>query len=144
MTNPFAPNRSHQTLAPGEKPKPKAKRRRRSESEEARIQKVFVKWARSKRLEVQHQNNGANTKAERVRLHALGCAAGAADLIIMDRLPNDPGARGLALEFKTPTGEQSDAQVRWERRVVALGWRYHLVRSVDQAKSVVQKYGLAL
>ena len=46
--------------------------------------------------------------------------------------------------FKTPIGDQSDAQVRWERRVVARGWRYHIVRSVDQAKAVVRHYGLAL
>lgn len=161
--NPFGPLRTHAVVDPpttswggqadpvadikslierlGGKPK---RRRRRGDGPEARIQKAFVAWARRHGLEVQHQNNGANSKAARIRLHALGCTAGAADILIFDRLPNYPTARGLALEFKVPGGGQTPEQWEWQQRLQIQGWRYHVVWAKQGAIDVVQRYGLAL
>jgi len=137
----FSPLRQH-VVEEASAAKPK-RRRRRGPSVEAREQKRFVRWARVAGLEVQHQNNGATTKARRMHLHAMGCTAGAADLIILDRLPKAPDARALGLEFKAPGGKQSDDQLAWKDRVVRLGWVYHVVWSAEDAKQVVQWYGLA-
>lgn len=147
MTKPtgaFGPLRQHTVVNPGAssaRARKKRKRRRR-DGPEARAQKAFVVWARERGLEIQHQNNGASSKAARIRLHAMGCTAGAADLLVFDPLPNDPAARGLALEFKSEDGEQTPDQTRWQRRAERLGWRYHLVRTKEQAIEVVRWYGL--
>lgn len=148
----FGPLRAHTVAVPTASGAKASGRRKRGRGRPARVrsgdgpeaqqQKRFVEWARGVGLEVQHQNNGAKTKAERLRLWAMGCTAGAADLIILDPLPNDPEARGLALEFKYGDGEQTPDQRAWERRVKALGWRYHVVWSAEEAVEVVAWYGL--
>ena len=148
--SPFAPLRRH-TVATGTKPPTGRARRatghtrrlRGGETAEARAQKEFVRWARAHGLEVAHVNNGAKTTAQRVRLHALGCAAGAADLLIFDRLPNAPEARGLALEFKAGRGKQSQDQLDWQSRVEGHGWVYHVVYGKTEAIATVRFYGLA-
>lgn len=110
--------------------------------EEHREQKKFVLWARDRGLEVSHQNNGASTKARRIHLHQMGCTAGAADLLIFDRLPKFPEARGLAIEFKSSTGSRSPAQTAWADRLKYLGWICHVARTADEAKSICIFYGL--
>lgn len=140
----FGPLRQHTVVNPGASSPRKKRKRRRRDGPEARAQKAFVAWARERGLEIQHQNNGASSRAARIRLHAMGCTAGAADLLVFDPLPIDPAARGLALEFKSEDGEQTPDQIRWQHRVERLGWRYHLVRTQAQAIEVVQWYGLAL
>ena len=145
----FGPLRTHAVVDPadlshGAGGRKKRRKRKGRDGPEAREQKKFVAWARKRGLELQHQNNGAGTKAARIRLHAMGCTAGAADILIFDVLPDEPGVRGLALEFKSEDGEQTPDQVKWQRRIERLGWRYHVVRSKDQATEVVQWYGLGL
>ncbi len=143
----FKPLRDHTVLSEQDVAKMARGRKRRQckrkgEGPEARIQKAFVVWARKVGLELSHQNNGSNSKAGRIRLHAMGCTAGAADILIFDPLPRAPRARGLALEFKAPDGEQTSDQESWECRLVQLGWRYHVVRSTEQAIEVCTWYGL--
>lgn len=139
MTSPFSPLRKH--YLSGKEPK-KRPRRKKKQNTEAREQKRFVKWARDRGIELNHQNNGANSKQRRIYLHQMGCTAGSADILIFDYLPRAPDARGLALEFKSEGGEQSDAQEDWQKRLDALGWRYHLVRSANEASEVCLWYGL--
>lgn len=143
----FAPLAQHQVVSQAELEKRHAaKKRRRSKKsvdlEEAREQKRFVEWARERGLEINHQNNGANSKQRRIHLYQMGCTAGAADLLIFDRLPKRPEARGLAIEFKSSNGEQSEAQIGWEARITELGWVYHVVFSSNEAKEVCRWYGL--
>ena len=140
--NPFAPLRAHVVDTD---PKPRRKRkkaRRRGDTPEAREQKRFVRWARDHGLEVQHQNNGASTKARRIHLHQMGCTAGAADILIFNRPPRYPNTVGVALEFKSQDGEQTPDQEKWEERIAELGWAYHVVRSAADAIWVVNLYEL--
>lgn len=145
----FSPLRRHETETLAAAAKRSAKnakardRRRKRGRPEEKAQKAFVAWARGAGIEVQHQNNGHPTKAGRIRLHAMGCTPGAGDVLVFDILPRDPAIRGLALEFKSDVGVQSDDQQGWQRRVVSRGWVYHLVRSATQAAEVCQWYGLA-
>lgn len=66
---------------------------------------------------------------------AMGACAGFADLVVI--------GRGLLLfmEVKTDEGRQSDAQVVFQEAVEALGWRYVVVRSADEAVAAVRAAG---
>ncbi len=118
------------------------KKKRKGEGEEAVVQKEWVRWARKNGLTVAHLNNGSRSKVDRIRLHAMGCTAGAADILIFDRLPTAPEVRFLALEFKSPRGVQSSAQKAWQSRCEAQGGAYHVVRSADEAERICLEYGL--
>lgn len=139
----FKPVRQHVT-GPAPKKRPKRKRRpRRGYGPEAEQQKAFVEIARAAGLLVQHCKQGSGNKLTRINDWRLGCTGGAADLVIFDRLPKAPTARGLALEFKAET-EQSADQKTWETRIMARGWRYHVVWSCREAVEVCEEYGLTL
>lgn len=67
----------------------------------------------------------------------MGVVAGAADtLLVMKR-----GVFGaLFIEFKTDKGRQSDAQIFWQSKVEEQGYKYIVVRSLEQFKEEVEKY----
>lgn len=60
------------------------------------------------------------------------CPAGTADLLLLSN-----GGRPLFMEIKDAKGKQSPDQVKFQEEVQALGYRYALVRSVDEALSVL-------
>ena len=141
----FGPLRAHKVVDVSELGrKQKRRRRKKKRDPEAKIQKAWVIWARSRGLEVQHQNNGAKAVARKIHLAEMGCANGAADILVLDRLPDHPFVRCLAIEFKAPGGVQSAAQKKWQARVERLGWRYHLAWSKAEAIDICQSYGLGL
>lgn len=109
---------------------------------EAGEQKAFVAWARVMGLSIAHLNNGASSKSRRIYLHAMGCTAGAADILIFDRIENRNDIRGLALEFKSARGRQSPKQVSWQKQIEQCGWVYHVVKSSTEAINVCLSYGL--
>lgn len=74
-------------------------------------------------------NGGARNVVTATRLKAEGVSAGVPDLFV-------PELR-LFLETKTHIGRQSDAQAAWEIRLVLFGYRYSLVRTVEEAMQAV-------
>jgi hypothetical protein len=46
----------------------------------------------------------------------------------------------LCVEFKTDTGRQSPAQVDWQSKVEAQGFRYEVVRSLEEFKKLIAEY----
>lgn len=75
--------------------------------------------------------NGAHvSKAQAMKLKATGLVAGVSDLIILQ--PN----KAIFVELKTEKGRQSDNQKEFEQIVTALGFDYHLVRSLDDFKNI--------
>ena len=143
----WAPVQTHLMLEVPPAPTPRRVRAadpKNRAKEEARQQKRWVAWARTRGLNFNHQNNGANTKARRIHLHQMGCTSGAADVIVFDVLPYDPPARGLALEFKAPGETLSPNPRGWREMAEAMGWRYHVVHSADAAKEICRRYGLGL
>lgn len=98
---------------------------------------AIVEWARGAGLKVLHVNNGSPSLARRVQLARMGCEAGAADLLMFD--VGSSGFLGVAIEVKADGGVQSDDQIAWEESMVALGWAYMLVRSLDEAKSQLMR-----
>lgn len=74
-------------------------------------------------------------------LTGIGVLAGVSDLIIL-HATHDTHTRPvyttlLFIEVKDHKGRQSDAQKAFEMRVVALGYRYAVVRSLDEFKEVI-------
>lgn len=80
-------------------------------------------------------NGGTRNIIEAKKLKATGLIAGVADTIILF-----PNAFTLFVEFKTTTGVQSDKQKEFEATVNALGFRYTIIRSIDQFKQLIGEY----
>lgn len=68
---------------------------------------------------------------EAVVLKATGVIPGVSDLIIVQ--PN----KILFVEVKTSTGVQSVVQKEFQVKVEALGFEYHLVRSLEEFKKII-------
>lgn len=71
----------------------------------------------------------ANENAQ--RLMSIGLLAGVSDLVIIHAIEGMTQGVHVYIEVKTPKGKQSPAQVDFMRRIEALGYEYHVVRSVE-------------
>ena len=74
-------------------------------------------------------NGGLRNKREALKLKATGLVAGVSDLIIV----NDKEV--LFVEVKTSKGKQSEKQLSFEEKVKTLGYRYLIVRSLNDFKT---------
>lgn len=66
------------------------------------------------------------------RLTHIGVLTGVADLTLIHSIPGVQASATIYIEVKTPTGKQSEAQADFMHRVRALGYEYHVVRSLDE------------
>jgi hypothetical protein len=76
-------------------------------------------------------NGGYRTKSEAMRLKATGLLAGVSDLIILRK--NEV----IFVELKTATGKQSKEQKSFQEKVTKLGFKYYIVRSLVEFKSII-------
>jgi hypothetical protein len=80
------------------------------------------------------EDSNASTGAIR---RSMGVVKGVSDTILFL-------ARGkyhaLCVEFKTEIGRQSDAQRLWQSKVEAQGYRYEVVRSLEEFKKLINEY----
>jgi hypothetical protein len=80
------------------------------------------------------EDSNASTGAIR---RSMGVVKGVSDTILFL-------ARGkyhaLCVEFKTDIGRQSDAQRLWQSKVEVQGFRYEVVRSLEEFKSLINEY----
>lgn len=79
-------------------------------------------------------NGGLRNKREASKLKATGVVSGVSDLIIIQ--PKNI----LFVEVKTPTGTQSKSQKTFEKIVTALGFKYFLVRSLEEFKKTIKNF----
>ena len=70
--------------------------------------------------------NESSNAREQIYKKSLGLISGVSDLIVLK--PNEI----VFCEVKTSTGKQSDKQKLFEKKVTALGFRYILVRSLEE------------
>ena len=77
-------------------------------------------------------NGGLRDKRTAMLMKATGLTPGASDLIVIYF------GRLLFVECKTATGVQSDEQKAFAQRVQDCGFAYHLVRSLDDFKLLLQ------
>lgn len=117
--------------------------KRRHSQPEAKIQASAVQWLWNERPEtrglfihIPNEGNRSN-KMDGAMRKALGLVAGAPDtFLFMAR-----GCfHGLAIEFKTDKGVQSQEQKAFQSRLERAGYRYEICRSLDQFKLIVTEY----
>lgn len=73
------------------------------------------------------------------RNKATGVVSGVADSCLL--LPWGAGGAHF-IEFKTPEGKQSEVQKKWQRSVEGIGYRYFIIRSLDEFKALCQQLDL--
>lgn len=84
-------------------------------------------------------NEGLRSAREGARLKRMGLRPGAGDLLFV--LP--PEGRAAYLELKAgKDGRQSAAQKQFEADALAAGARYALVRTIDDALSILIEWGV--
>jgi len=113
-------------------------------NEEALIQSECVKWYTNNYCLKHHTPRGlifsvpnelGKTNALQTMLaKSCGLLSGVSDTVII--LPYT--SELVFVEFKTEIGMQSQAQLEFEIRVKAHGFRYELVRSVEQFKTLIE------
>lgn len=119
-----------------------ARRRKRQGHEEDDLQMRCVAWFRLQfpqlsRLLHHSPNGGRRDAREGARFKRMGVQAGFPDLVL---LVASRGFHALFIELKTPTGRQQDTQKEYQRLVEAQGYRYVVVRSLDDFMTTIRDY----
>lgn len=109
---------------------------------EHRLQCACVRWFRLAYPQHHHNlfavpNGGYRTPATAAKIKAEGALPGVSDLIL---LIARGGYHGLLIEMKTDKGRQSEAQREWQRKIEADGYKYVVVRSIEEFIKVVNDY----
>ena len=111
--------------------------------EEHRIQCAIVKWFYYAYPQYRGglffaiPNGGHRNIQTAARLKAEGVTAGVSDLIL---LVANHGYHALCVEVKTLKGRQSENQKAWQANVETQGFRYEVVRSLDDFAQLVRWY----
>lgn len=118
-----------------------AKRTPRTHPEDD-LQEICVKWfdlAHPKlSLLLHHSPNGGKRNArEAARFKRMGVRAGFPDLQLL--IPNQ-GYAGLFLELKAGKGVQSDNQKEYQSVLEAQGYKYVVIRTLEQFQTEVENY----
>ena len=138
-----------------EKNRAKGRTRRRARRDlEGQIQREIIRWARGHmlasgdRIRIWHPANeldqGGTSEQRRRKLSqrsALGVLAGVPDLIMTNRAPSDPDARGIAFEVKAPGGKTSPAQDLMLQELQIDGWIVRVVYSPGDVLDHLQGLG---
>src|SRR5690606_5290381 len=80
-------------------------------------------------------HNNAVNKIQGAQLKAQGMISGVSDMIYLP--PSGNGGAAVApifVEVKKAQGAQSPAQIKWQALVTRAGYRYVVVRSLEEAK----------
>lgn len=97
----------------------------------------YVRWVAPHIRIFAVPNGGFRTKAEAARLKWTGVLAGVLDLVLVL-----PESRCVFWETKTPRGRLSDDQRAFIGALEALGHRWALVRSIDDARDELERLGV--
>ena len=118
------------------------KTRKRPDDEEHRLQCACVNWFRLQYPDHASAlfavpNGGRRDRVSGAKLKAEGVLPGVSDLILL--LPRGRH-HGLLIEMKTERGKQSQAQRDWQRDMVHRGYKYMVIRSIDEFIDMVTDY----
>lgn len=106
---------------------------------EAQIQQSIFKWYHNNFCLSHHNpqniifsvpNENSNVK-EQIYKKSLGLISGVSDLVIITE------SEVIFVEVKTPIGKQSKNQKNFQSKVEALGYKYFIVRSLDDFKEKI-------
>lgn len=131
-------------------PTPERPKQRKHTMSESAIQISCVQWlwnnheeTRGLYVAIPNENSRSVYESKKQQLMSgsirknMGVTAGAADTALF--LPRG-GYHALFVEFKTEIGRQSDAQKNWQARIESVGYKYIVVRSLDQFKQEMENY----
>lgn len=109
---------------------------------ESQIQKQCFTWFRLQFPELALlmfavPNGGYRRQTEARIMKAEGVTAGVADVLFL--YPNET-YHGLCIEFKTAKGRQQQSQRDFQQTVERFGYKYVIVRSLDDFMQVVKSY----
>lgn len=109
---------------------------------ESKMQCACVRWFRLAHHRLASllfavPNGGARSAITGAILKAEGVTKGVADLLLL--VPN-ASYHGLCIEMKTKRGNQSPSQKAWQSAVEAQGYKYIVVRSIEQFITDVTRY----
>lgn len=120
--------------------------------EEHNLQVACVRWFRLQYPDLAPllfavPNGGARSKATAGKLKAEGVVPGVADLILLvpqwfTTWRGQQGClyAGLCIEMKTEKGRQSPEQGLWQLKVEQHGYKYAVVRSLDEFMNTINQY----
>lgn len=116
--------------------------RRKPRNIEHRLQSNMIRWYRLQYPHMAHNlfavpNGSKRDAVTAAKLKEEGVLAGVADLIL---LKSNRFYGALLIEVKTPTGRQSDSQKEWQQLITADGYKYVIVRSLDDFIREVKQY----
>lgn len=120
----------------------KTKIRSKPKNNEHRIQSSAIKWFRLQYPGMTHNLFAIPNAAKRTaRIGAYmkdeGLLPGVADVVLMK---SNRFYGACFFEFKTKTGRQSEHQKAWERMITEDGYKYVVVRSLDDFIREVSNY----
>lgn len=118
------------------------KTRRKPRDQEHRIQSACVRWYRLQYPHMKHNLFAVPNGSKRdvvigAKLKEEGVLAGVADLIL---LKSNRFYGALLIELKTPEGRQSDTQKEWQQKITNDGYKYVIVRSLEDFQREVKLY----
>lgn len=116
--------------------------RKKHKDEEHKLQVSMINWFRLQYPSMRHNlfaipNGGRRDAATGRRLKDEGVLAGVSDLIL---LKSNRYYGALLIETKTKKGTQRESQKEWESKITADGYKYVIVRSLDEFIEVVTDY----
>ena len=76
-------------------------------------------------------NNSAN-RIQGNQNKALGLIAGRSDMVYYKN------GKAIMLEIKTATGKQSRVQKQWQETIIAAGFEYYIIRSLNEFKNILR------
>lgn len=114
--------------------------------EESKIQRACVQWFRAAHKDLTKNliaiPNGMLTSPTQARIaKAEGLTAGASDLVLF--CPN-ANYHALCIEMKTGSGRQQPTQKEWQAAVESFGYKYVIIRNVDDFISEINNYLLGI
>lgn len=106
------------------------------------LQRSCVQWFSLQYREIANllhhsPNGGKRNMIEAARFKAMGVRAGFPDLILCIARQ---GYHGLFIELKTEKGKQSKHQRFWQISLEEQGYRYEIVRSIEEFQTIINDY----
>lgn len=119
-----------------------AKTRRKPRDLEHKLQAACVRWYRLQYPKMKHNLFAVPNGSKRdviigAKLKEEGVLAGVADLIL---LKSNRFYGALLIEMKTPEGRQSDTQKEWQQKITNDGFKYVIIRSLEDFQREVKLY----
>ena len=117
------------------------KTRRKPRDIEHKLQSACVRWFRLQYPKMKHNlfsvpNGGKRDASTASKLKEEGALAGVADLIF---LKSNRFYGALLIEMKTEEGRQSQNQKDWQQRITNDGYKYVIIRSLEEFQKEIKQ-----